>query len=57
MRKLDNTSYEGLRLRLKTDSHQDLKNLEVRGPTFSAVYEAKGVKFCTQVPEHVGINL
>ena len=54
MRKLDNQSCEGLRLRVKTDSHQNLKNFEVRGPTF--LYEAKGVKFCIQLPEHVCIN-
>ena len=36
--------------RVKTDSQENLKNLQVNAPFFSVVYEAKGMKFCTQVP-------
>ena len=52
MRRLDNKSCEGLRLRVKTVSHQNLKNSEVRElfSLFSIVYEAKDVKFRIQVP-------
>ena len=50
MRKLDNKSSKGLRLRMKADSHQNLKNERYREPLFSVTYEAKGVKFCTHKP-------
>ena len=50
MRKLDNTSCEGLRLQVKTVSHQNLKNYTQNARFFSVAYEAKDMKFCTQVP-------
>ena len=36
--------------KVKTDSQENLKSLQVKRPIFSVVYEAKGMKFCTQVP-------
>ena len=50
MTKLDNKSYEGLSLQVRTDSHQNLKNLSVKHQIFSVVYEVNGTKFCTHVP-------
>ena len=35
---------------VKADSQENLKNLQVKHPFFSVVYEAKGMKFCTQIP-------
>ena len=35
---------------VKTDSQETLKNLQVKRPFFSVVYEDKGMKFCTQFP-------
>ena len=50
MRKLDNKPCEGLRLRVKADSQENLKNLKAKRSILSVVYEAKGMKFCIQVP-------
>ena len=50
MRKLDNKSCDGLRLRVKADSKENLKKTVGKIPDCSVVYEAKGTKCCTQVP-------
>ena len=47
---LDYNSCEALHLQGKTDSQKNLKNLSVKRPIFSVVYEAKDMKFCTHGP-------
>ena len=51
VKKLDEKSCEGLDLRVNTVSHQCLKTLQVKRRFFSVAYEAKGMRFCTQVPK------
>ena len=53
MRKLDNKSCEGLRLRVVNDRFtRKLEKPVGKTPDFfSVVYESKDMKFCTQVPK------